>query len=52
MKYRVYFSIPSGYFYTEWFDTIFEANDFVIGAEMSEGVIHVIHTEDSDDNIV
>lgn len=46
-NYRVYFSVPSGYFYTEWFETKDEAFDFLYGIEQVDGM-SAIHVEDTD----
>lgn len=37
MKYRVYFVLYSGNYYTEWFETFGEAEDFVTDADRSGG---------------
>ena len=53
MKYRVQFRFPftKGYYFTEWFDTLGEAQLFVDMADMTSGV--VIHSiEDSNHEIV
>ena len=54
MRYRVQFSFSamrSGYYYTEWFDTLEEATTFVARATALSD-LHVPQIEDEDGEVV
>lgn len=52
MRYRVEFSFNSqmsGYYYSEWFDTLEEAKNFVMFAKQARGVYpHLIEDENGE----
>lgn len=54
MRYRVQFSfwtMPGGYYYSEWFDTLSEATTFV-NVAMMEAALDVHQVEDENGEII
>ena len=50
MKYRVLFHVAFGIYYTEWFETLGEAKDFVNNAEL--GGLDMLQIEDEDGEVI
>lgn len=48
MKYRVLFHVGYGMYYTEWFETLEEAKDFVGGANRDRLDVRQIEDEEGD----